>query len=84
MEALGLIVCSLILTVSETQQLWPGVERGNVFFLCRAKVHNLTLAASTQLHNLEHVKNEAGDRNKKRGKREEEKKKGGSGGKEAR
>lgn len=27
-ETLGLIVCTLILTVSETQQLWPRVEKG--------------------------------------------------------
>lgn len=30
-ETLGLIVCTLILTVSETQQLWPRVGKGKCF-----------------------------------------------------
>ncbi len=51
------------LTVSETQQLWPGVEKGEMFPRCSALVHNITLAAWTWLHNSEHVNKKAREKN---------------------
>lgn len=71
--------CCLILTEGETQQLWPGVEKGELFSLCGAKVHNLTLAASTRLHNSQHVKEKKNwqEGRKKRGNIDERGRKGG-------
>lgn len=58
---LGLILCTLILTVKHSS-CGRHLKRGNNFFfslsLCRAKVHCFTLTASTRLHKSKHLKNE--------------------------
>lgn len=83
-ETLGLIVCTLILTVGETQQLWQGVEKGKCFLHA---VQRFTISPWLPRHSYitsEHVrKKKAGDRKKKEGKDRREREIRG-GGKETR
>lgn len=68
-ETLGLIVCTLILTVGETQQLWPGVEKGKCF---PHAVQRFTISPWLPRHGYitsEHVRKKKAGGRKKTGER---------------